>query len=527
MKSISLILFFVLIASILKAQVSIGGKPYSFKHEIKPKTVLTKGEKSFEFELQNIERLKQEDAENDVKDVPYRYGIAFEVNINLNNSGEWLELENNDRIWRLIIKCPSAKSINLSYDEFWLPEKSTLYIYNSTKSHIIGGFTSINNKGTKEKPSKFATGLIYGDEIILEYYEPNDVKGQGIISISNIIYGYRGIGKDYEKSFGGSGACNVNINCSPYGDDWQDEKTSVAKIIFSGYTCSGSLINNTNENGIPYFLTANHCIAAVSLDAVSDPDASDWIYYWNYESSGCDDGSDFTPPSTTGSNVVANNSYSDFALMRLQESPYDLIPQLQLYFNGWDRTNSVSPNAVGIHHPRGDIKKICIENNSLTSTSYLGTSIDINQNHWRVADWDVGVTEGGSSGSPLYDQNSRVIGQLHGGYAACSGSTDNGASDWYGKFSTSWNYGSTSTRRLRDWLDPNSSGVNTLDGTYCTGTEYIINTNFDADTTVNGCTINMQNVKVRNGANVTFDAANDVIINGEFEVELGSEIEIK
>lgn len=519
MKSVSFILLFVLIISTLEAQVSIGGKPYSFKNELKPKSVLTKGQKSFEFQLQNIERLKQEDAQNGGIGVPYRYGIAFEVNMNLTNCGEWLELENDDRIWHLIIKCPSAKSINLSYDEFWLPDKSIFYIYNSTKSHTIGGFTAINNKGTKEKSNKFATGLVYGDEIILEYYEPKEVKGQGIISISNVIYGYRGIGKDIgqPKSFGGSGDCNVNINCSPYGDNWQDEKTSVAKIIFSGYTCSGSLINNTKENGIPYFLTANHCIAAVSLDAVTDPDASDWIYYWNYESSGCDDGTNFTTPSTTGSIVIANNSYSDFALMRLQESPYDLIPQLQLYFNGWDRTTNVSPSAVGIHHPSGDIKKICYENNTLTN-SYP---------NWKVNDWDVGVTEGGSSGSPLYNSNSRVIGQLRGGSAACNGSTDNGSPDFYGMFSESWNYGSTNTRRLRDWLDPSGSGVNTLDGTYCTGTEYITNINFDADTTVNGCTINMQNVKVRNGANVTFDVAKDVIINGEFEVELGSEIEIK
>ena len=49
-----------------------------------------------------------------------------------------------------------------------------------------------------------------------------------------------------------------------------------------------------------------------------------------------------------------------------------------------------------------------------------------------------------------------------------------------------------------------------------------------ADTTIVSCgDINVQNVKVQNGAKLTFDAAGEVNIISDFEVELGSGFEIK
>jgi len=509
-------------------QINNGKKPFSFENEVKAVKIEKNNQEKITLPSINLSKLQEEDIEDEANGIPPRFGFPHKVNIDLLNSGNWTVLENGDRIWNLDIHCPAAKSINLLYDKFWLPENADFHIYNTSKTHYIGGFTKNNNKGTKQKPGKFGTGLVYGDKIILEYYEPKDVIGQGIISISYVVHGYRYIDildeLETMESFGSSGDCQVNVNCSPEGDNWQDEKTSVALILVSGSRwCSGSLINNVRQNGIPYFLTANHCLSgwAVStpLDAISNPDGSDWSFYWNYESPNCSDGTDFTPPSTSGGTLIANNSASDFALFRLTESPYDLSPQRQLYFNGWERNNP-GRSGVGIHHPVGDIKKI-----STHDTIPWGSGNYWNL-YWTETPNGFSVTEGGSSGSPLYNNNHRVIGQLYGGSSINCSDPGNDLG-MYGKFSVSWNNITDSRRRLRDWLDPDNTNPMILDGTYCTSTEYITNTNFDSDTTINGCTINMQNVKVRNGANVTFDAANDVIINGEFEVELGSEIEIK
>ena len=81
--------------------------------------------------------------------------------------------------------------------------------------------------------------------------------------------------------------------------------------------------------------------------------------------------------------------------------------------------------------------------------------------HLRITDWDLGTTEPGSSGSPLFSPEQRIVGQLHGGGAACG----NNLSDWYGRLAVSWNAGGTAATRLRDWLDPVDGGATqVLDG---------------------------------------------------------------
>ncbi len=111
-----------------------------------------------------------------------------------------------------------------------------------------------------------------------------------------------------------------------------------------------------------------------------------------------------------------------------------------------------------IHHPAGTQKKIAIDYKPIVS--YPGTinwdngSTTEPDTHWEAI-FDIGYTEGGSSGSPLFDNHNRIIGQLHGG-----GTLDG----YYGKLSVSWEYGYTVSKRLKQWLDPDNSGVLILDG---------------------------------------------------------------
>jgi hypothetical protein len=319
---------------------------------------------------------------------------------------------------------------------------------------------------------------VYGDQVILKYYLPENVKDTSIISISGIVHGYRYILLKYGYGnvpvdprpylgFDQSGRCNININC-PEGNNWQKEKRAVALILVNGNRhCTGSLINNTNNDQYPYFLTANHCLGGYSAGA----NLNHWTFYWNYElppnPNDCNykytTSTDPMAYSTSGAQILANNSTSDFALIELSEDPLYLsnysIPYTP-YYLGWDRTGNPGTGGVGIHHPRGDVKKITTYTMSPQSTTYLSTSINANASHWRVV-WNSGTTEGGSSGSSLINNNSKIIGQLHGGYADC----DNlNSADWYGKFSVSWTGGGTNTTRLSNWLDPEGTGVTTLNG---------------------------------------------------------------
>jgi hypothetical protein len=458
-----LAVLFIGLGGSLFAQLSEPGTPKSFLTKSLSEAIPT-----LVMPALNMDAVANEDLADEAAGLPPRFGYPFEVDYHTGNSGQWEAYPDGGRVWRLRVQAPGAISINFCYSAWSIPEGGQVWIYSADRSHVIGTFTSNN----AHPDGGFATGLVYGDDVIIEYYEPASAYGTGIINISRIVHGYRYVYElvdvpGVEESFGDSGNCQVNVNCSPEGNNWQDEKRSVAMILSSGFRlCTGSMINNVREDCTPYFLTAHHC--RDGFDAVSNPNMSSWSFYWMYESPGCADGSDFLPPSTNGATMVANDAPSDFALLLLNENPAN-IAGVNPWFNGWNATTSVPAGGVGIHHPSGDIKKIATHSMTPLPDDWFGSFPA--GSHWEV-NWDAtpnghSVTEGGSSGSPLYDANSRVIGQLHGGSSINCSDPANDPGIYGAMWYSLNNAGATDNRRkLSPWLDPDGTGTTVLDGSY-------------------------------------------------------------
>ena len=432
------ILSFVIAPSI-NAQISHGGTPINW------------GDATYQptFEMHDmpnvdLDALALEDAITDQhKEAPWRFGVEQEVAYNLENSGTWT-FEDGMHVWRLGFNCPDAINVSFMLSRFVLPKEAQLYVYNAQRTAFLGSFTRENNKEWEG----LSLGVLDGSSMILEYHESPASYGMGEIEVNQVIHGYRSLLNhqdavlaemaDRMGPFGNSGACNINVNC-PEGADWQTEKRSVALIVSGGYAaCTGALVNNTANDGTPYFLTANHCLGS----------PNSWVYYFNHESSSCSGSTGPTNQSVSGGSLLVADGGSDFALIELSSSPPS---SYNVEYAGWDKTGDVPSSAVGIHHPSGDLKKICFENNSPYHSSTGGAQV------WWINQWELGVTEPGSSGSPLFDNNHRIIGQLYGGAAACSGSVNNGAYDFYGRFNVSWGLGAS------QYLDPLNTGVSTLD----------------------------------------------------------------
>ncbi len=413
----------------------------------------------------DMTKIEKEDEIADERERLLRFGYRHSVNYNLNNSGVWYKLPNGDKLWQLEIICPNALSINLSYDQFWLPEGGKFFVYSKDRKQTIGAFTSRNNKGDNLNIRGFATELIYGSDIILEYYQPKEVGTNAIISIGNIIHGYRHVLFE-ERSFGDAGECMVNVNCEE-GQNWQNEKNAIARILLEDtYSLSGSLINSTDFSETPYFLTANHAVKDVQKDAAEDSNLDNTIFYWNYEAPGCINSTRPIYYTTCGAIVLANNNVTDFALLRLTEDPKSL-PNFSPYYLGWDISGESGAPGVCIHHPMADVKKISTVNAQPQSTYWSG-QYQYPNSHWGVR-WKAtqnghGTTQEGSSGSPLLNASHRVIGQLHGGSSqGCNGTS---CYSKYGKISVSWigNGNDSIQRRMSCWLDSIGLGVQTMEG---------------------------------------------------------------
>lgn len=435
-------LFFSCLTLISMAQISHGGKPLTFTS-----TTLSNNIPSVTTATIDKTPLEQEDAITDnIKDIPWRFGVEIPLQLSLTNSGIWETLPNGDRVWRLSITVPGALSTNINYQQFYLPQNATFFVFN--KNATLGAFNASNNKENLE----FATTLLQGNEVTLEYYEPLAVQGQGIIELSSIVHGYRDLFKQL-KAFGSSGACNVNAVCDT--TIWGDEIRSVVMLLTSGNSrfCSGALVNNTLNNGIPYVLTARHCSPSTNN-----------IFMFNYQSANCTPSVDGpTNQTVVGATLIANDAPSDFYLVRLSSIP---PTNYNVFYAGWNAKDTSATQSVGIHHPAGDVKKISHDFDPNVSSGYYAAG----NNHWQVLDWNTGTTEGGSSGSPLFDQNHRIVGQLHGGDAACG----NEAFDYYGKFSFSWNTNADTLKQLKHWLDPNNSGTTQLNGYDPNGSNYMV-----------------------------------------------------
>jgi hypothetical protein len=394
----------------------------------------------------DVARLLREDArDRDRPGVPRRVGYPMKTDLSPANSGTWEELPGGDRLWRLRLSTRGALWTVVGLTTF-LPEPGArLFVYDPEGTTVLGPYTSddVRDHGQLWFPP------IEGASVVLELEWPASLSSvEPNLRVGTISHGYKAWadladpGSDptaEDPQASAAGSCHVDVNC-PAGDDWQDQKRGVVQLLNGGFAyCSGALINNTAGDCRPYVLTAAHCGAGPST-----------TFRFNYERPDCETGSPRTDQTLTGASVVASYAASDFTLLELDHDPPE---SFDAYYLGWHRSPWLVTRSWGIHHPSGDAKKISHNDDWLTGGQYWGT------NHWRVADWEIGATEPGSSGSPLFDAQGRILGQLHGGTASCGGGWDE-----YGKLSASWSGGGTPDTRLRDWLDPLGTDVNRLGG---------------------------------------------------------------
>ncbi len=214
--------------------------------------------------------------------------------------------------------------------------------------------------------------------------------------------------------------CYIDATCE---DDWATARRGVAYYEFEaqGFSavCTGALMGDAKGTGIPWFLTAHHCVGNQATAATVQA-------FWNYETQSCNG------PLVPGSQLkyslgadymTGTGEYkSDFALLRFDDDP----PSVAEYLDWTTDSVATDEQITVIHHPGGAYKRI--------SHGVL----EGDDSSWWFVRYTESSTEGGSSGAPLFDQSKRIVGQLFGGYASCF---DMNEIDEYGKLSRSYSDG--------------------------------------------------------------------------------------
>jgi hypothetical protein len=327
--------------------------------------------------------------------------------------------------------------------------------------------------------------VVDGEEIILVVYVPEDVDPSEVIfsvpRISHIFQdplsdsgGFNTAFSSCSSAFGASDEgnvlqsaawCNLDISCY---SSWSDKARAIAKMTYTkgnGNTamCSGALLNDKDSSTyIPYFLTANHCISTQTV-------ASSLVTHWFYQSASCNSSARNSRYQTLtgGAQLLYRAEATDTSFLRLNDNAPD-----NALFLGWTTADpSNNESLTGIHHPDGDYKKISfgsfagyLDCGSTDSTGFSCRNTTANTGKYLNVAWQRGITEGGSSGSPIFNVAGQVIGQLRGGSSSCGGS----GTSVYGRFDLAY------TAALSRWLNDSSgptipsapSNVSASDGTY-------------------------------------------------------------
>lgn len=418
------------------------------------------------------ETLIKEDAERQDKSLPFRIGIGHSVAKTLNNSGRKDILDDGSILWRSEFVSENAIMTYLVFDRFNIPEEAQLFIYSPDRTQVFGPYTNDD----VQKVGKLVTDDIIGEEVIVEYYEPANASFKGDFQIAAVMHVYRDFLHSRTDTKGqhgdADGNCHIDVVC-PEAQPWQEPIKSVVCISITayvaseggwgGYLCSGALVNNVRKDKTPYVLSAEHCVAA---------NDQTHKFYFNYQTYECGGTTGHNGYSANGGDIIARSnatdvtSKSDFLLLKLTRDLSTFPWRDSVVFAGWDRSGAASVGA-GIHHPGGDWKKISFPQNVVSINSgsmankYFNVSWQTNPNK--------GVTEQGSSGSPLFNANQLIIGTLTSGSSSCNYvyGTDN-----YGKMSYHWNNNnaSNSANKLQPWLDPDNTGAVTLPSMKFNGT---------------------------------------------------------
>jgi lysyl endopeptidase len=370
-----------------------------------------------------------------------RFAVAHKVSVSPVKAQNW-EKSGNGYTWTHRVTAPNAVSLNFGFTKFHLPEGAELNIYSADRTQFIRTFTAEDNNIHKQLWSP----IILTDDAMIELSVPAQAVDKVELELGHVGQGFRTFGESTLKA----GACNVDVACSD-SKDWEKEINAIGVISSGGSRfCTGFMVNNTKNDKTPFFMTANHCRITSSV-------APSLVVYWNYQTSKCGgarDGklTDFQ----SGSQFLAASASTDFTLVKLLKTPK---AEWKVTYAGWDANTTAAKNTTVIHHPNVDEKSISFASVPVSHTGYGQNQSSSDKTHVRVADYDKGTTEPGSSGSPLFDENHRVIGQLHGGGAACG----NDLPDWYGAFSVSWATGSSASSRLKDHLDSGNTGLKVVD----------------------------------------------------------------
>jgi hypothetical protein len=379
----------------------------------------------------------QDELDQTNKAIPFRFAYASEVSFNTVNSGRWTNLDNGDRVWILGMRSEIALSLNITFSEFVIPNGGKVYIYNNSRTDFIGPLTNRHNSTN----SSMTTLPVSGNEIVIEYYEPYAYRGVGVIEISAVSQAY----KSLESAADAATSCITALPENQNNKVLSDISSSVLLMLVDNgqRVATGTLVNNTQNDGTPYFITS-------SASLMGDPNS--WVFVFGLNDENCSSNNtsvsdvECWDKALTGAQVLAIDAPSGMALLQISNKPKT---SWGVYYAGWSGQPSGANHFACIQQAFGINQSISLFSGMLQTTNWNGLlAAPINS-------WSVGNTFVGSVGSPIFNDDGLFCGVLIGGNSSC----DNDGIDYAAVLSSAWS-------TFKVYLNPTGGAKSNAEGFY-------------------------------------------------------------
>ncbi len=293
------------------------------------------------------------------------------------SAGQWWMNTDGTKTWSLQIRSSAATGLRLHIKNFDAGS-GTLLVFDPQNPSSGNTYTGKGPQSTGE----FWTTTIFADTLQLEFTPPSDASPSLSFLVPEVFHWWTTPHVPAAASTTtrvpetvptlppptGDISCFKDASCyissaKPY---VQLISQSEVYLVFADRTCSGSMVVDRGATGVPYLLTAGHCVTGENITQMES--------FFLFKTSACTGqngafgsltsvpfpmGTAY--PSVAGGTLLASSyreltpgsgeidlTVADFAFIKL---PYK--PNVAFYFAGWNPSNTTSTGPVySITHPR-------------------------------------------------------------------------------------------------------------------------------------------------------------------------------
>ncbi|MDR0250430.1 MAG: hypothetical protein LBI35_03835 [Burkholderiales bacterium] len=314
-------------------------------------------------------------------------------------------------IARWAVTSPQAKGMRVALQLRAFPDVAELRFSGSGEpERIIGVISGKEANALRDDNKVYWTPVTEGETQNIEIYLPSTIKTKDVkVRLNAVSHLFTSAQDGFSSTLvtKASASCQVDVACKfdALGAAFQNVSKAVARMVTTdalySYGCSGTLLSDADKSQIPYFWSANHCLNS-EIFAPPQQMANSLNTHWFDEAASCH-GAQKNPSYaqlTGGAQILHNQASTDTLLLKLNDAP-----PAGAYFAGWDAGYFSSGPFIGVHHPRGDIKKVSTGNGAgaTCNTRFIGSDLPgLNMSLLSLVSWTEGIVESGSSGSGLF-----------------------------------------------------------------------------------------------------------------------------